>query len=317
MSGNAGDSIDPAIRTMLELAFGTEEVQAGTAINYKQGLPSFSVSMARVSTIFGEYYTGGYTKELGFTFPGDGPATVKHSGKLCKGSIAGIAKVAAPVNASAQVGVTAGEENGYTGGSFVMAMDNDGRTILAGADGSLSVVSTDDVGHNVQVSSPVTIPTGGFLVPWYPGAMQQTARENVYTDLVGHVKLHQGGSQIDVTNVSFTFNNDTDDLDNIFGKDANAGRAYGKRATGTLSVTMNLSNENYREIVQARLFKGFTPEIVLGDVNGRHLKITASKWIPSIPALEVPESGLTPVTLEGVCYESAPGMRDPFVVSFR
>jgi hypothetical protein len=317
MNGSAGASIDAAVRLLFESAFGTETA-SGVSIDYTQGLPSFYFSMARVSTIFGEYYTGCYEKELGLTFPGDGPATVKHTGKACKAAIAGLAKVAAPgATASATVPVTTDEENRFSADGRVMVVDTDGRTILAGADGSLSVVSTSDLGNTVTLSGPVTVGMGGFLAPWHPGAVQQTGRDNVFTDLVGSMKLRQGGASIDVTNISLTMANDPVDLDNIYGKDANAGAVYGNRATMTLSVTFNLSNENFAEVVLARKFEGLAPEIILGDASGRHLRIRAPKWMPAVPAIEVPENGTTPVTLEGILYESAPGQRDPITVSFR
>lgn len=317
MAGSAGASIDAAVRLMFELAFGTEEVVGGTAINYTQGLPSFYVSMVRVSTIFGEYYTGCYERELGFTFPGDGPATVKHTGKACKATMSGIAKISAPIVASATADLVDGEETRYTVGGRVMAVESDGRTIVAGADGSLVVNSIDGLAHALGLSAPITLGANGFIVPWYPGAVQQTGTDAVFTDLVGSIKLRQGGTAIDVTNISLTLANDPVDLDNIFGKDANAGAVYANRATMTLSVTFNLSNENYGEVVAARNFEGLNPEIILGDPAGRHLKITAPKWMPAVPAIEVPENGTTPVTLEGILYESAPGQRDPIVVSFR
>jgi hypothetical protein len=317
MFGSAGASLDNAVRLLFENAFGNEAVNAGVSIDYTQGLPSFYFSLARVSTIFGEYYTGCYAKELGFTFPGDGPATVKHSGKAAKALIAGLAQTSAASNASAVVTLVAGEENRYTVGAPVMLVDTDGRTVLAGVDGSLTVASIDELAHTLTLSGVVTCGTGAFVTPWHPGAVQQTGRDNVFTDLVGSIKLRQGGASLDVTNIGLTCTNDTVDLDNIYGADANKGGVYGNRATHTLSVTFNLSNENFAEIVLARKFAGLSPEIILGDAAGRHLRIRAPKWLPAVPAVEVPENGVTPVTLEGILYESAPGQRDPIEISFR
>jgi hypothetical protein len=66
-----------------------------------------------------------------------------------------------------------------------------------------------------------------------------------------------------------------------------------------------------------REFGGFTPEFIIGSTEtARKLKITAAKWIPSLPSLEVPESGTTQITAEGRLLESASGKRDPIVVSF-
>jgi len=118
--------------------------------------------------------------------------------------------------------------------------------------------------------------------------------------------------------MTLSFANDHVDLDTYYGKDANAGFVPGNRLTMTLSVTFDLSNENFSDVVQSAQFSGYDPEIILGNAaSGRYLKVTAPKWVPSVPTIEVPENGTTPVTLEGNLYESAAGANDPISVEFR
>jgi len=315
MLGSPGASIDQAVALLFESAFGTKE-ETGSAIVFKQGLPAFTFSMARISTIFGEYYTGAYQKGLSLSFPGEGPATAKHTGMASVASVSGLGKLSAASSAVAQATMIAGQEERYSVGGVVMLVDLDGRTIIAGADGSLKVAS-EPTGGIVPLTAPVTAPMGAYLAPWHPGAVQQTARDNIFTDLVGSFKLRQGGSAIDVQSIELSLENDHVDRNNIFGKDSNQGFVAGNRATMNLSVTFDLSNENFAEIVQARKFDGFNPEIILGDsATGRALRIRCAKWIPSVPAIEVPENGTTPITLEGVLYESSPGSKDPIEVAF-
>lgn len=317
MSGDAGDSIDNAVSLLIEACMGTKTVNAGVSIDFTQGLPNKYLSMVRVSTIFGEYFTGCYVRGMNISGKGDGPATMKFTGKGADCSVAGIAKLNGAVNASTSVVLTAGQSKRYTAGARVMCVSTDGRTITDGADGALYVASVSDSTETVVLSAAVTLADLSYLVPWHPGAIQQTGRDAIATDLSGSVKLDSASSAIDVTEWSLDYQNDHNDLDNRFGADTNKGYVAGNRATATLSVSFDLSNETFGDVVRCRDFGGFAPQLILGPETGRHLKITAAKWIPSVPAIELPESGTTPTTLEGVLYQSAPGARDPLTASFR
>jgi len=315
MSGSAGASIDNAVQLLIEAALG-KKTNTGTTIDFEQDLPVIYMSMVRVSTIFGEYITGGHVGSMGLEFPGDGPATVKYQGRAADSAIAGIGLLSAPSVASAVVTLTADESEYYTETARVMAVDTDGRTILLGVDGSLSVVSYDDSLNQLTLSSPVTIGAGVYIVPWDPGAVQQTGRDAIFTDLVGHFKLDQTASAVDVTNISLNINNDHVEFDNRFGKDTNAGFAAGNRMTAELSVTFDMSNETFGKVVRSRKFEGLNPEILLGAVSGRYLKITAPKWVTNAAPIDVPENGTTPVTLTGNLFQSKAGGKDPIKLRF-
>jgi len=316
MEGSAGDSIDEAVRLLWESLLGTEEVVSGTAIRYRQGLPNLYFSLVRVSTIFGEYYSGGYVRDMTLTLPGDGPGTKEWSGRAADRKIAGLAQIDGGVVASADVVLNAGEWKRYDVGAPVMVVAPDGQTILYGADGSLTIDSITELSNQLTLSGAVSVDDNGYIVPWNPGAVQQTGRDNIFTDLEGSIKLDEGGQTICATNITATFTNDHVDLDNCFGADNNEGFAAGNRLTIGLSVTFDLSNENFSEVVQSSKFEGFKPEIILGAATGRRLRMAAAKWIPSVPSIEVPENGVTPVTLEGNLYQSVPGARDPFLAEY-
>jgi hypothetical protein len=318
MSGNAGDSLDTAVKLMLESVFGTETVVSGQSITYTQGLPNFYFSMVRVSTVFGEYYTGGYCKDYTLTVPCDAPGTQKYTGMLSKAAIAGIGQLDGDVVSSADVVLNSGEADRYTADACVMVLDTDGRTILAGADGSLKVNSVNTTTHTVTLNSTLSANDDGYLVPWNPGAMQQTGRDNIYTDLEGTFKFDAAGDSYCATNISLNVVNDHVDINNCFGNDSNQGFVAGNRCTMTLSVTLDLSTKAMAQLVQAREFDGLSPELVIGNAaSGRYLRITAPKSIVSVPNVEVPESGTTPVTFEGILYQSSAGARDPVSVEWR
>lgn len=318
MTGTAGDSLDTAYRVLMENIFGSETVIASTAIIYKQSIPCFYFSLVKVSTIFGEYYTGGYAKDWTLSIAGDAPGTQKFTGRAGSMVEAGLAQINGAVSASTDVILDAGLTDRYDVGAPVMAVMADGRTIVAGVDGSITIVSIDKLLNKLVLSAAISVDDNGFIAPWHPGAVQQTNRDNVYTDLVGSFKFDPSGSEIDTTSIELTVANNHIDLDNRFGKKDNAGFVAGNRVDMNLSVGFDLSNENYAQIVQAKKFGGFSPEIVIGDAaSGRHLKIAIKKWIPSVPPKELPENGTTPITMEGALYQSTPGARDPISVEFR
>ena len=319
MSGNAGDSIDLALRVLMEQTFGTEEVVASTAIIYKQTTPCFTFSLVRVSTIFGEYYTGGYVRDYTLSIPGDAPATQKFVGRAAKASIAGLARVDGALVGATDIILDAGTSKRYTAESRVMVVAADGRTVTAGIDGTLIVDSVDDGLNKVILNTAVDVEDDGYIVPWHPGAVQQTGRDAIYTDLVGRFKFNSADADIDTTQIEVGYTNDHIDFDNRFGRDGNVGFAAGNRGTMNLAVTFDLSNENMGDVVRARDFAGFDPVIEIGDSAGsdRYLKLAMKKWIPSVPAINVPENGTTPITFEGTVLQSAPGARDPFQFEYR
>ena len=182
------------------------------------------------------------------------------------------------------------------------------------------MASVNDSSNELTLSTAVDLSAGAYIVPWDPGAVQQTSKDAIATDLVGSFKWdYVAGSEIcSITSMSFSASNDHNDLDNRYGKDANQGYIPGNRLTMNLSVTFDLSSkESLGKVVRSRNFDGFKPEIILGDeTSGRFLRIRGERWIPSVPALDVPENGPTPVTLEGTLYESAAGARDPVEYGF-
>jgi hypothetical protein len=317
MSGDAGDSLDTSVRTLLRAAFGKETVVPATSIIYEQGQDKVYFSIVAVSTIFGEYYTGGYVRDFTLDAPGDAPGTYKFTGKAEKASIAGISQANGIVSASTDWIANDGESKRYTENARVMLVDIDGRSITDGADGSLYVASLDHATHKVVLSSAVTAADDSYLVPWHPGVVQQTGRDNPYTDLEGSVKLDESLSTIDTTNINLALVNDHVDLDGYFGRDANAGYVAGNRCTMTQTISFDLSNENFAEVVQTRAFEGFKPIATIGATSGRHLVITSNKWTPAVPPIERPENGTTPMTLEGILEQSAPGNRDPIKLEYK
>lgn len=319
MEGDAGDSLDNAIKLLYLSMAGSETVTPSTSIVYEQGLPNFTFSVVKVSTIFAEYFDGCYVKDYTLTAPGDAPVTQKFTGMGSDGSIAGIGQVDGAVVSSAVVTLNSSpyvHAERFTEGARVMCVDADGRTILYGADGTLQVSSIDIGLNQITLSSSVDLADDSYIVFWHPGAMQQSGRDNIYTDLEGSFKFKSSGNAVCATNIELSLVNDHQDLNNCFGEDVNVGFVAANRATWSLSVTLDLSGENIGDLIQSRKFGGLDGELVIGDVAGRHLVIDFKKWIVSVPNIDLPENGTTPVTFEGNLYQSSPGSRDPIKLSF-
>ena len=320
MDGLAGASLDPAIRSLLKGACGKETVVPNVSIDYEQDDAINYLSLVKASTIFAEYYTGCYVKDFTLTQPGDAPGSYKFAGMAKKGASAGIGKLFGAVVASTDIIVDDSvypHVERFTEDARVMIVDVDGRTILAGYDGTLTVASVDVALNKVVLSSPISTADQSYLVFWHPGCVQTAARDNIYTDLEGSFKFSPTEAAICVNNVVLTLSNDHIDRMNCFGTDSNEGGVAGNRAVWTLSITFDLSNENYGKLLQAEKFGGFSPELIIGDSTAtRYLKITAPRWLPAIPSKEIPANGTTSITLEGSLYQSEAGARDSIKLSF-
>jgi len=319
MAGSAGASIDPAIAVLLKSSFGKQTLVGGLEMIYEQDIPTTYFSLVRASTIFAEYFTGGYVKEYALAVPGDAPGTQKFSGRLANGAIAGIGIIDGGVVASDAIvlqNTPIKHVERFTVGAPVMVVAADGRTITAGFDGGLFITTEIQGTDTLVLSAAVDAEDGGFLVFWHPGAVGTTARDNIYTDLYGSFKFNSTDPSVCVTNISLTCNNDHVDRDNCFGSQGNEGFVPANKMTMTLECTLDLSGVNLGSLVQARKFGGFTPQILIGDGVGRSLLISAPKWVVSVPAIDLPATGVTPVTFTGNLYESTPGGRDPIILEF-
>ena len=320
MEGAAGNSLDNAIRLLYESMTGTENVVVNDSINYVQGLPNFTFSVVKASTIFAEYFTGCYVKDYTLTAPGDSPVTQKFTGMGSDGAIAGIGVVDGLVNANAVVTLQSTpfkHSERFSAGSRVMLVGSDGRTITTGVDGTLLVVTTSDSLNQITLSEQVSAADASYIVFWHPGAIQQTGRDNIYTDLEGSFKFTSSGNTVCASNITLTLTNDHIDLNNCFGVDVNEGFAAGNRATWVLEVTLDLSGENLGDLVRSRNFGGLDGDLIIGNVSGRYLLVDFKKWIVSVPSIDLPENGTTPVSFTGTLYQSSPGSRDPITLSFK
>lgn len=309
--------VDNAVQILLEAIFGRKTV-SGTEIKFDNVDPqTVYTSLYQVNNMFARKVNGMYIKNFTLTFPGDGPATVKYSVKARDAKECSYGKLSAAVNASASVILNAGEAYRFEAGALVMCVDADGRTVVAGADGSLSVSSISTGTDTVVLSTTVTVSDDGFLVPWSPQVFGFTYTDEPADGLVGSLSFDGGSTTFEqIKSIEFSVDPKLEDLDNYYGADGNRGFVVGDRTEIKVKVEVNLTADDYRYILQAKQFTSFSVKAVSGEAAGRRCEIVCPKVIMSSPAVELPETGSVTVTFEGIAYQQN-GAMDGITISFK
>lgn len=315
MATGSSPTLDSPVALLLESIFGRKTEVAGTSIAFDMADPSSKYfSILQCNNVFSRAVNGGYAKSMTLNLPGDGEAmmTIPLKGRDSKEM--SIAQIDGAVSASASVAVNTGEGGGIEANARVMVVDPDGRTVVAGADGSLTISSV--TGDDIVLSAAVSVDDDGFLVPWSPQVFGTTGTDNPVVGLEGAVSFDGGSTTIEqIRSVEITVDPKLEDLDNYYGADGNRGYVVGDRADIMVNVELNLSADQFRRIIGAKAINTFSMKIVLGPSSGRRLEITCPyvRFKPVSP--EIPDAGTVPVTFEGQAFQSATGAYD--AITFR
>ena len=290
-TASATPEIDLAVATLLEQIFGKKTVTA-SEIKFDSSQPQTKYfSVVQGNNIFSRVLNGGYAKSWTLTLPGDGEAMVKFGLKGQEVKEASVVSVPTVVLNSVNVVATVGESDKADVGAVVMVVDADGRTVLFGATGTLTIVSRNDTTNTIVLSSPVSIPAGGFLTGWMPHVFGFSEVGSPVTGLEGSVSFDGGATTIEeIRSVELMFDPKVEDLDGYYGADGNRGYVVGDRSDIKAKVEMNLSASQYDLIVQAKAFTSFAMKFVLGPVGGRRLEVIMPKVIYTSPAVELPDT---------------------------
>ncbi len=315
--GSGGSpSMDTATMLLLESAIG-KKTASGSAIDFDGSQANSKYfTIVQGNNAFGRYFNGGYAKSYKGTLPGEGEAKMNVAIKARDGLYAGIARLNGAVSASATATLENGESYNFDVGAPVMVVDPDGRTVLAGQDGSLTVLSRTDGSHQIGLSATVTVPDEGFIVPWLPHVFDQTGTDNPVTGLEGSVSFDGGSTTVEeVRSIEFGYDPQVTDLDDWYGSDTNKGFVVSDRAAVDVKIELVMSASQVRQIIRAKEFITSNIKLVLGDASGRHYRFTFPKVYFAVPALEIPDSGVVPLVLEGKAVQSTPGALDAFTMS--
>lgn len=307
-------SIDTPLSLLLEAVLGKKTTTGSTEIRFDSSqAPSKFFSIVQGNNAFGRYFNGGFPKKLTISLPGDGEAKMNFAIKARDGKYSSIAQLNGAIAGSATAVVNNGESSRFEVGARVMLVDADGRTVVAGQDGSITVSSRTDASHQVVLSTTVTVVDDGFLVPWLPHCFDQDGTDNPVTGLDGTVSFDGGSTTVEeIRSAEFDFDHKTSDFDDFYGADGNRGYVVGDRAEVKVKVEMLLSASQAQKIVQAKEFTTFNMRVVLGPAAGRRVQFNTPKVYFNVPEVEIPDNGPIIMTLEGTAVQSAPGELDAF-----
>jgi hypothetical protein len=309
-------TVDNALSLLLEACFGKKTVGVSSISYDNTQAPSKYLSFHQSNNIFARSINGAYPKNWTLSLPGDGPATMKMSMKARDAKECSIAQVNGAVNASGTIILNAGEAGRFEATARVMAVMADGKTVVAGADGSLTVTSIDTVTHTVVVGSAVTLDDNSFLVPWMPQVFGYTGTDNPATDLTGSLSLDGGSTTIEqITSVEIGFDAKVEDLDGFYGSDGNRGFVVGDQAEITVKVEFLLSSDMYAYLMKAKRYEQFSIKAVVGAAAGRRIEISCPHVQVNSPAIEIPENGSIKVSLEGRALQAS-GLNDAITLTF-
>lgn len=317
-TGSLG-ALDTAFDLLLQSVFGNKTTLGSTTeVRFDSSAPqSKFFSLVQGNNAFARYFNGCYLTSGTFDLPGDGEAKATFPLKARNGLYASIAQLNGAISASATAILNSGESTRFDPGAPVMVVNADGRTIVAGQDGSLTVSSRTDGSHILTLSTTVTAEDDGFIVPWMPHVFDQVGTDNPITGLSGTVSLDAGSTTIEEINaVNIKFDPKVENFDNWYGFDTNKGFSIGDKSELILKLDVVLTVQQANQIVKAKEFTAASVRIDLGSTSGRYIRWVMPRVLFKVPAIEIPDKGTIKMTLEGPMLESAEGALDAIKMSY-
>ena len=308
-------AIDTALSVVLEMLFGRKRVSGGEIIFDSAQPQSSYFSVYQGTNISGMTVVGGYAKSLTLTISGDGEPTMAIPLKGGDAKISSIAKLDLAIAAAVGFTAVTGDGENLEVGARVMVVSPDGQTVVAGADGTLSIVTlAGDIG---TLSAPVTVADEGFVVPWAPqylGGGALVAIDNPCTSLEGEI-LVDGAIVEEFNGAEFSFDPSFEDLDDIYGQPGNYGYIAGGRQVIGCKLDLRISAEQYKRILSSKAKKKVPVEIRIKN-GARSLIISMPRVDFDVPSVEFPDEGSVPVSLEGKALATEAGAYDAFTFRY-
>jgi hypothetical protein len=308
--------VDEPVKLLIEQVCGVRDTSSVGIVkfNAKNG-PTKYFSVVQGNNVFSRCINGCYVKNMKIMLPGDSPAKFTFSFKGRNALEAGIGRFSAAASSSVAL-LEATEGFRFEVGSRVMHVSSDGRTVLQGADGALTVSAAAT--QSMIFNAAIACASGDFLVGWMPHVFGFAGQNTPVVGLEGTVSFDNGSTTVEqIRNVEFTFDPKVEDQDNWYGADGNRGYIVGDKAEITLKADMLLSADQWNKIIAAKSQSTYAMKIVLGDATARTFEIIAPKFIPKSPAVELPDSGSVLASFEGPCLQSAIGENDAFEISYQ
>lgn len=311
-------AVDTAVDLMIRSILPNKTTDGSTYIKYDLGQPqTVYYSMLSATNIENGALNGCYNKTMEIDLPGDaeGKMRFEFKGRDKKGAT--IAKTNGVVSSSATITTVAGEADSVEAGSLVMCVDTDGRTVLYGFDGSLSVSSINSGANQIVLSSPVTLSTGSFIVPFTPDAFGGVGGTNApMVELQGSVSI--GGVSVGLArSINVKIDTKVSDFDNIYGTDSNQGYVVAGQTDVKVKLEIIATPAELRRINKIKNDTNYAVLVTLGSASGRRLEISLPNVVFSVPSVDVPESGEVVIPFEGFAIDTAVGALDCISVSYK
>jgi len=318
---NLGSGVTPTLDTpvalLLEAIMGRKTTTGSSIVFDSYYSQDKYFSIVQSNNMFSRSFSGGYPKSLTIALPGDGEAKLTMPIKARNGLYASIAKLSAAVSDTEVVIVEAGESNRFEVGARVMVVDDDGRTIVGGATGAITVLSRTDVSNIVTLSEHVTVDDDGYLVFWAPHVLDVSGTDNPTTTLTGTVSFDGGTTPVEeIRNVEITFDPKFEDQDAYYGADSNRGRVVSDRSDIKAAIDLVMSASQISKVINAKEFESVNINVVLGAAAGRRVEFDLPKMYIEVPDMELPETGTVVAKLSGFAMQSAAGMMDALTISY-
>jgi len=314
--------IDPGMRVLHTSLLGAEDTAAGA--QYTPSTPAITFTILENGDKWAKQTVGAFVTDATMEFPGDGQASTTWSGMAKTSNLIGIGKTTTDNNTGNTVTLQTGEGKRFRVGGQVMLVEADGTTRSADTpDGSPRSI-TDVTGDVVTVDGAVLADADGsaadiFLAYYEPET--PVAINDPQVGLEGSLTI-AGFSGLDCfRSATITFANNHELKDNCFGEEGLGGALFvpGGRLDIGVSLEINMNHTLVEFLNEIRDdVAGEDIELILGDSTGRHLDIDMDRVIFQLPAVEVPESGSIPVTLESAAVvQSAIDAKDEISIHYK
>lgn len=313
-------AIDTALKLLIKQLLASQVTVPSVSESFSQlQAPSSYVSIYETTNVTGAIMNGCYAKSLEISLPGDAEAMFKFAYKGRDEKACTIAQASAAVVSSAAFITNAGESRNFEIGAYVMVVDNDGRTVVAGGDGTLKVSALTHGSNTVTLNTTVSCDDDSFLVPYDPYVLGGLGGTNSpLIGLEGSVSFDNGSTTIDaIRSCTIKIDDQKEDLDKYYGSDSNLGYVISNVANVAVTVEINMTAQQYNKILRIKDDARFALKVVLGNASGRRLEVIMPVVQFSTPAVDIPETGSVPVTFEGFALQSAPGALDAITLSYK
>ncbi len=313
-------AIDTPLKLLIKQLLASQVTVPSVSESFSQlQAPTTYTTIYETTNVTGAIMNGCYAKTLEISLPGDAEAMFKFTYKGRDEKACTVAQAESAVVSSAAFVAKAGESRNVEVGSIVMVVDNDGRTVVAGGDGTLSVSSLTHGTNTITLNTTISCDDESYLVPYDPSVLGGLGGTNSpLIGLTGSVSFDNGATEIDaIRSCTIKIDDQKEDLDKYYGSDSNQGFVISNVANIAVTVEINMTAQQYNKILRIKDDARFYLQIILGEANGRRLEILMPSVQFGTPAVDIPETGSVPVTFEGFALQTAPGALDAITLSYK